>query len=252
MKKLFIFLVLLILFSLFVLWNNNSPKAIISRLIKNNELRIGELNYRIYFLGLIPVGEAVFSIDKIEEYKGSEVYHLTAQAKNLPMFSKLCSASAVIDSYVDIYSLNPVLFKQELSISGKEDAYKEAIYDQKEGIISIAGVKRQILSNTQDPLSAILNIRKMDFDKISEFEMNINTNQKNYLLKGTVRPNNVKINNKIYKTFVLRTNISRRDKNPYHKSNITMVLLKDKENIPILIKVFASGILINAKLTDIK
>lgn len=252
MKKIFIFLVLLILFSLFVLWNNNNPKTIISRLIKKSNLQIGELNYRIYFLGLIPIGEAGFSIGKIEEYKGSNVYHLTAQAKSFKILSKICSVYAVIDSYVDIYSLNPILFKQKLSISGKDDAYKEVIYDQKEGVISIAGVRRQIFPNTQDPLSAILNIRKMDFDKIQEFEMNINTNQKNYILRGTARADNIKISNKIYKTFILKANISRRDKNPYHKSSIKMVLLKDKENIPILIKVFASGILINAKLTDIK
>jgi len=51
---------------------------------------------------------------------------------------------------------------------------------------------------------------------------------------------------------LLKGDISRRDKNPYHQTKISMVLVKDKENTPILINVFASGMLINVKLTSIK
>lgn len=44
--------------------------------------------------------------------------------------------------------------------------------------MAIAGVKRQMLPNTQGPLSVISNIRRIDFDKDKELEMNININQK--------------------------------------------------------------------------
>jgi hypothetical protein len=46
--------------------------------------------------------------------------------------------------------------------------------------------------------------------------------------------------------------ISRKDKNPYHKSEISLVMLADKENLPVLIRIFASGLLVQAKLVDIQ
>ena len=116
--------------------------------------------------------------------------------------------------------------------------------------MSIGGTERSIMADTQDPLSAMLRIKEIDFQKQPEFEININTNQKNYLLRGRAIPKELIIDGKKYKLFFLNAEIKRRDKNPYHKTNISIVMLKEKENIPILIKVFASGILINAKLVD--
>jgi len=81
--------------------------------------------------------------------------------------------------------------------------------------------------------------------------MNINTNQKNYILKGRATPKEMLIKGKAYKTVILEASISRRDKNPYHKSSIKMVLLRGKENTPILIKVFASGVFLSAGLTEV-
>ncbi len=71
-------------------------------------------------------------------------------------------------------------------------------------------------------------------------------------LVGKTNQQDITINKKTYRIVLVKAEIKRRDKNPYHKSNISMVLLREKENIPILIKVFASGILINAKLIDIR
>ncbi len=252
MKKILIIFFIIILFFGFIVYRNGSPGIIISDLLKKGDTKPAGLRYKIYLLGIFPAGDAFLQDKKAEEYKGETVYHLNAVAQSSKVFSRFFSGSAIIDSYVDTEMFNPVLFKQKLVVSSKKDTDREVIYDQRQNIISIGAVRRQTFPNTQDPLSAILNIRRMDFDKIREFEMNINTNQKNYLLKAAVTPGNIKINNKIYKTFTLKSSISRRDKNPYHKSTVTMVLLKDKENIPILIRVFAGGILINAKLVDIK
>jgi hypothetical protein len=239
------------LVSVFSYHNNNDPALIISGLAKK-EFRPGALKYKINLFGIIPMGDAVLGLARVEEYNGKKVYHLTAQAESLKIFSEFFNAHAVLDSYVDIEKLNPLLFKQRIAIAGKQDIVKEATYDQNNGIMSIAGVKRQILTDTQDPLSAIFNLRHMDLDRIREFELNINTNQKNYILKGTVSLQQVSVNKKIYKTALIKATIRRRDKNPYHQSALTMVLLREKENIPILIRVFASGMLINAKLIDIQ
>ncbi len=253
MKKIFIIAVIaLILFLGIVYQNNTDPKAIISKLAQNGQIKSGDLKFKINFLNVLPMGEAILNKEVTERYGNLDVYHLKATAYSQKAIARFFTATASIDSYVDISNNNPVLFRQLMKLSGKPEMNKEVIYDQKNGIMTILGVQRSILPNTQDPLSAIFNIRKMDLDKNREFEISINTNQKNYCLSGSVTPKDLIIRNKSYKIYILKAEIKRRDRNPYHKSQITMILLKEKENIPISVRVFASGAIINAKLVEIK
>lgn len=253
MKKWLVLFIVIVFGLAFAIYNNNNNiKNIISGLAKKGDIEPGELRYRIYLLGIFPVGEAILGVQKLEQYQGQAVYHLSATAKSSNVFSKLFSGSAALDSYVDIKQFTPIVFKQKIAISGNQGIDREITYDQKSGTMSIEGVKRQILPDTQDPLSAMFNLKHLNFDKIKEFEMNLNTNQKNYILKGTAIQQEILINKKIYKIVSAKAEIRRRDNNPYHKSNISIVLLKEKENTPILIKVFASGVLINARLIAIK
>jgi len=250
MKKILLIISVVILLFLFIVVSND-PKIIIAKLAKQGDLKAGELRYRISFFGVLPLAEAIIGVEKIEDYRGEKVYHLSASAKTIKMVSKFLKGEASFDSFVDIERLSPIVFKQRLMVSGKGSADREIIYDQEQGIMDIDGVKRAILSDTQDPLSAIFSLKKMDFDKIKEFEMNINTNQKNYILKGRATSKEIAIKGKTYKIAFLEASISRRDKNPYHKSRIKMVLLRGKENIPILMKVFASGVSLSVRLTEI-
>lgn len=252
MKKISLIFLAAVLFFVFIAARNNSPKLVIGSLLKKGEIRQGELVYRINLFGFIPVGEAVFAQGKVEEVDGRRVYHLNVTASTLKILAKFYSCYAVIDSYVDAENYSPLVFKQKLMLQDKPDNIKAALYNQKEGFMSVSGVRRQILPDTQDPLSAIFNLRRMDFAKTKDFEININTNQKNYILKGKAEEKEIELNKKIYKIVLAEASIARGDKSPYHKSNIAMVLLKEKENLPILIKVFASGVLINAKLIEIK
>ncbi|MCX5703091.1 MAG: DUF3108 domain-containing protein [Candidatus Omnitrophica bacterium] len=253
MKKIWFLFIIGILCCVFVSYGNNNPKVIISNLAKRGgDINTGELKYKIYLLGILPIGEAVFGVEKAEEYRGRKVYHLHATAQTSRIFSRIFSGSAVLDSYIDREHFNPVTFRQRLIVSGKNDIDKEITYDQESGVMSLGGVRRQILIDTQDPLSAIFNLRRMNLDKIKAFVMNINSNQKNYILEGKSSWQDIVIGKVTYKIILAKADIRRRDKNPYHKSNITMILVRQKENIPVLIKVFASGVLINAKLIDIK
>ena len=246
-----VFLVIgLLLF--FVYRDNNNPKSVILDWNKTKKMEAGQLRYVVNFLGIIPVGEAVVSNNGLTDYKGVRVYHLSAYTQNLKIYHGLRKVSAALDSYIDAQDFNSLFFSQRLSVSGRPDAYKEISYDQKAGVIEVAGLKRQMPYGTQDPLSVIFNLRRMDFSKNKNFQISINTNQKNYVLEGSVRDMVLSIHGKDYPITMLEGKIHRRDKNnPYHQSKVTMYLLKqDGENIPVLIKVFASGILINAKLTD--
>ncbi len=250
MKKIIIPLIVLAVFLIFRVQYNNDPKNIISALNSQGGFRQGELVYRINLFGFIPVGDAVFQAPKDEEHNGRKVYHLVASAKSLKIVSPFLVGSADLDSYIDRESLNPLLFKEKISIKGKNDIVKEASYDQKQSVMTLAGVRRQVLPNTQDHLSAIFNLRRTDFDKIKDYDININTNQKNYSLKGNAQNGQITLKGKVYKTVLLKASIARRDKNPYHKSTISMLLLKDEGNLPIMIKVFASGAVINVRLIE--
>ncbi len=255
MKKFFAIILLLILFfvsgSLYI----NRPKAIITNLIKDKDAAGKKLTYIVSIFAVLPVARAEFSSRVIEDYdgtKGNQVYHFSAQARNLGIYSRFFQGQAVLDSYVDALTFNPFLFTQRICLPGKKDAVKEAYYNQLEHIMSLAGEKRQILPDTQDPLSAIFNIRRMDFTKTREFELNINTNQKNYLLKGTAELKSLLVRGKKIEIVIVDADIARREKSPYHKSSIRMVLWRDKGNLPVYIKVFASGFLLTSRLVDIK
>ena len=254
MKKLFFIILAVVLLLLFVSSRNLDYKLAISSLIEKNQLQQpGELKFKVYLLSLVPMAEATIGVPKEEDFKGKQVYHLTATAKNLDYLSKLFNAYAIFDSYMDRGSLNVLEYKQKIVITGKQDLYREAAYDQDKGTITVAGISRQIFPNTQDHLSLIDNIRRMDLDKVRKIEFGVNTNQKNYIFEGTVEPKDILIKGKTYRIYIVKSTIRRSDKNPYHKSKFDIVLLKNgSDNTPVLIKIFAGGFLNSAKLTEIK
>ncbi len=251
MKKIILILVIgLAVFIVFTYRSNSDPKAIISKLTAGGPIKDGDLHYRLFLFGLIPVGDAVIERWRLEDFQATKVYHLRASAKTTQLISIFLNAEAVLDSYVNIMDNNPLFFTQKILIAGKPDSVKAVSYDQKNKTMSKAGQDRAIFPDTQDFLSAVFNIRRMNFDKLKDIELSINTNQKNYVLRGSVSADDIAIRGKTYKTARLKGQIRRRDKdNPYHRSELTVVLLKDNANIPVLIKVFASGGLINIRLT---
>ncbi|MFZ2602658.1 MAG: hypothetical protein WAX79_01490, partial [Candidatus Omnitrophota bacterium] len=76
MKKLFIILVLLlILFVCIVYQNNTDPKAIIWNLIQKSQIKTGDLKFKINFLNVLPMGEAILNKEVTERYGNLDVYH---------------------------------------------------------------------------------------------------------------------------------------------------------------------------------
>ncbi|MBU1929444.1 MAG: DUF3108 domain-containing protein [Candidatus Omnitrophica bacterium] len=252
MKKVLIVVAAILLCLFIISYFNARPDSALAILAKKGASPTGDLKYRVYLLGILPVGEAVLYSANKEDYQAQPVYHLRAEARSLKIFSKFFSGFAVLDSYIDTVSFNPRLFKQKVKFSGKPDINKEVFYDQDGNVMALLGVKRQIMPNTQDPLSLIYKFRHMDFDKVKDFDLSLNTNQKNYMIKGTASVSETSLSKVIYKTALVNAEIRRRDKNPYHKSRISILFLKGRENVPLLIKVIASGFLINAKLVEIK
>lgn len=252
MKKIVFFLLIVLAGCFFLAYQNNNPEHAMKALLKQGEIKTNTLTYRAYLFGLLPVGEATYELKGNVILGGENVYHLSASASSLKLFSNFFKASAVLDSYVDPKILSPIMFKQVLKMSGKPDIEKEITYDQRAHVMTLAGVRRQILERTQDPLSAMFNLRSIDFDKAKEVVMSLNTNQENYTLKGEVTLKAMALDNSAYRLAILKGTIGRSDKNPYHKSSVTLTLLRDKENIPLLVRFFASGFVVQARLIRTK
>ncbi|MDP3732508.1 MAG: DUF3108 domain-containing protein [Candidatus Omnitrophota bacterium] len=253
MKKILLIIsAAIILPSISLFYYNNSPKIIVSSLAGKINVQAKELIYRVNLFGILPLADVVIKVDERQDNNGQEVYHLSATANSLRWYRKMYNANAILDSYVDIVTHDPILFRQKAVIANGKAINKEVYYDQENGIMTLNNIRRRIPPHTQDPLSLLVNTMRMDFDKVKELEMNINTNQKNYVVKGIKHSRDISIDKKVYKLVFLDTDIKRREKSPYHQSKINITFCRGKENIPILIKIFASGAFLNARLIDIR
>jgi hypothetical protein len=114
-------------------------------------------------------------------------------------------------------------------------------------------LKRQILPGTLDPFSVMYYLGRQTFEPGKEFDLNINTNQKNYrfFLKVLERKAQV-INGKTIGIWLVKGDIRRRDKSPRHTTSLTMWLLDNGEKTPLFVRVSASGLPITARLVEVK
>ena len=229
----------------------NKPSVIVNRVFRDKDMVPEKLIYRAYLFGILPVGDVVFNKAVPEQLKGKDYYYLSAQAGTVPWISVLFNAQAELESYIDKKSYNPVVYRERIVMTGKPEVQKEIIYDQGNRFMTLDGTKREILPDTQDPLSLIYNLSKEDFNNKRDLQANINTNQKNYVLKGTIQ--DLPAINAKYKAYLGKASIARHDKkNPYHRSQISMWLVKMDNNIPIRISVFKGGALVSMRLVEVK
>ncbi|MBU1090815.1 MAG: DUF3108 domain-containing protein [Candidatus Omnitrophica bacterium] len=252
-KKIAVLIVILILSLCWFNHYNSDLKRIIASLEKNGEIGDGQLKYRAYLFGVLPVAEAIFEVKNLEMLQGREVEHLRVRAKSTKLFSKFFDSEAIFDSYVDLESYNPVIFRQEISIPNRQVNKKEVMFDQVNNTMIILGEedRRKIMPDTQDPLSLTYRLRKMDLNQVNEMQMYLNTNQKNYLFSGKVTKKNISFGNRTYDLVILKAEVKRADKDPRHKSEVITFYLSSKDNIPILTRVFSQGMLIKLKLIEI-
>jgi hypothetical protein len=240
----------------FVQSGKNNPYAIIKSLgpeisgLTNPK----ELVFKVNLFGFLPVGSAVIKNEGIELYKSKKVYHLSAEARASGFVGRLYPAKSRLDSYIDKEKLHTLRFTQSLALPEKPENTKEVLYDQDNNIMEIKGERRQILADTQDNLSAIFYIQHQKLEVGKTFDINVNTNQKNYrLLAEVIEKTEYAIDKGKVGVWVMHADIRRRDKNnPYHRSSMTVYFLDNADKTPLLIKVMASGFYITARLVEVR
>ena len=242
---------------LFVLiqFNKNKPIHILRKLDLQNKLLLEPkiMILRVDYLGLLPVGEAKLENKGEQILEGRKIYNLSGQASVLEIFSKFFNARAQINSYIDKEKMHTLKFTQTLIIPDKPKEEKEILYNQNNNIMELRGIKRQILPDTQDPLSALFYIQHQPLKVNREFDININTNQKNYrLYVKVIKKEEYNLAGRQTGIWVLQGDIARRDKNPFHKSQMTLWLLDNPYKTPILAKIMTNGGLITARLINIE
>jgi len=234
--------------------SNNNPYAIIKYNHLEEELSASGniLVFRVNYQGLIPAGQAKLENKGEELYQDKKVCHLSVKIYPFDFCSKIFNAQAQADSYIDTAKLHTLKFKQCLILPNKPKDEKEVLYDQDKTFMQLKGVRRQILPDTQDPLSAIFYIRHQNLKIGKEFDVNINTNQKNYQFYARViGREEYTLKARKIGVWVLEAIIRRRDKNPYHKTTMKLWLLDNPSKIPILIKAMSGIGQVTARLTSV-
>lgn len=248
---------LLVLAVVFIFEGSKNNAAYVVRSLGIDNLASADtaksMMYGISFFGVLPVGKAELVNNGIIDYKGQQVYYLSGQADTAGIISSVFQAHAEAHSYIDKDKLYPVLFKQTLILPDKPKDEKEISYDQDNLMMEIKGVRRLILANTQDPLSIMFYLSRQRFETGKEFDININTNQRNYrFFLKVLRKEEVTIKGKSTGIWVVKGDIRRRDKSPRHTSMMTLWLLDNPAKTPLLTKVSSSGIFITARLVGMK
>lgn len=254
LSKLFLLILILISITFFFQRNKNNPVSIIKDL-HLQELPIQDIDstvFQVNLLGFIPVGYAKLINQGERTFKQKRVLHLSAEASAVGFISRFFDARAQAESFIEKQQLHSLKFLESTSIPDKPKEEKEVIYDQEAHIMELEGVKRSILPNTQDPLSAMYFMRKQPLKIGKEFDININTNQKNYrLFAEVVKKEEHWITGKNMAVWVLKGDIRRRDKSPRHSTTMKIWLLDNPSKTPILIKVTTGPASITARLIDI-
>lgn len=254
LSALAIFLVTIALFVSMEIGKNNLVSIIRHNKLQNKISADGNsLVFRVCYLGLFPAGQARLENKGEELYQGKKTYHLSAKAYPLNFLSGMFNVQARVDSYIDAGKLHTLKFTQRLTLPNKPKDDKEVLYDQDKNYMQLEGIRRHILPNTQDPLSAIFYIRHQNLELGKVFDLNINTNQKNYQLYAKVigRQEYTLKTEKVM-VWVLEAIIRRRDKNPYHKTTMKLWLLDDSFKTPIFIKAMTNIGQVTARLISVE
>lgn len=228
----------------------NTPEAVLNSLVKHGRLTKSpqEFRFSVKFLGFIPAGESVINIVSGAADDGKEVYRIFAEAQPAKFIDFFYKVKAKAESIVDKDNLYTLKFTHSLNVAGETKEDKVIFYDQINHVMQREGEKRVILPDTHDPLSAIFYLTRQELAIDKVFDLNINTNQKNYRLYAQVtRKKSIRVENKQFNVYLIKGSINRRDKSPRHSSEFEMWVLDDTVKAPLLINVSTSGLSVIAK-----
>lgn len=135
--------------------------------LKNVSTKNGEqITYKVYYTvagAWIGAGRATFT-NKVEQYKGRPVYHITGDGKTFRSYDWIFKVRDKYESYIDTSTMLPLKFVRNV----REGDYKKYnIVNFNRGLktaSSTAGIKK-VPACVQDVVSSIYYARNIDFNK---------------------------------------------------------------------------------------
>jgi hypothetical protein len=224
------------------------------------DLRVGEkLTYEIRWMG-IPVGIASFNVKEIERVNERDCYHIVATVRSNSFLSKIYRVEDEFQTYIDKEMLYSHRFIKKQA-EGRYRSQEIVNYDQDKH----TGIYKSLLNNStkeliipekaQDDLSAIYYFRMQDIDVPSAIAMNVNADEKNWLLRIEVLRKGImnlpRIGN--LEAIEVEPSATRTDGKPLKKGRIWLWFGADENRIPLAAKANAPIVgTVSAVLTQIE
>jgi hypothetical protein len=225
-----------------------------------HSFRLGEkLIYEIRWMG-IPVGIASFNIKEICQINGRDSYHIVATVKSNAFLSKIYRVKDEFHTYIDAEKLYSLRFIKKQS-EGRYRSYEIVDYDQEKhmgvykSFLNNSTKDLTTLENTQDDLSAIYCFRIQDIEVGRPVIMNVNADEKNWILKIDVLRKGVMSLSEIGNLQAIEVEPSARriDGKPLKKGRIWLWFGADENRIPLAAKANAPIVgTLTAVLTQIE
>jgi hypothetical protein len=225
-----------------------------------HDLRVGEkLTYEIRWMG-IPVGIASFAVKETSQINARDCYHIVVRVNSNSFLSKIYKVDDEFHTYMDKEKLYTLRFMKKQS-EGRYRSQEVVDYDQQ----AHTGIYRSLLNNTsknlvitenaQDDLSAIYYFRMQDIVPDKPVAMNVNADEKNWILEITVLQAGSMSLYRIGKLNAIEVEPKARttDGKPLKKGRVWIWFSADENRIPIAAKAKAAIVgTVTAVLTDIE
>lgn len=157
-------------------------------MIGQHKLRVGEkLTYEVRWMG-VPVGLARFDVKETSWINGRECYHIVATVKSNAFLSKIYRVEDEFHSYVDKEKLCSMRFIKKQS-EGRYRSHEVVDYDHSrrkavyKSMLNGTTKEFDIKEWTQDDLSSIYCFRIQDIDLNKKIFMDVNADEKNWILE---------------------------------------------------------------------
>jgi len=236
------------------------PKGPASDISGSHQLRIGEkLTYEIRWMG-IPVAIASFNVKETVNINARECYHIEVWVRSNAFLSKIYRVDDEFHTFIDkekLYSLRFIKRQAE----GRYRSYEVVDYDQEvhqaiyKSFLNNSRKDFAIRENSQDDLSAIYCFRIRDVTVGGSVVMDVNADEKNWVLHIDVLQQGVMRLHRIgnLKAIEVEPRAVSADGKPLEKGRAWIWFSADENRIPLAAKARAAIVgTVTAVLTKVE
>ena len=154
------------------------PSRVVKRLEPGN-LKSAKIEYRMYYLSLIPIGQLELKMDFLEP---SVFFSVEAQTKK-GVFESSLDAKAALETIANQDHFLPTVYREKTVYRGKVKI-KSIQFFREEGFAQRGDRKIKIEFDVRDPLTGFFYLLSRDFKSLSVYETRILSEDVIYILRA--------------------------------------------------------------------